>query len=55
MKEKIKSIIKNNIFVLNYVKKASPWFITLTMLISLTAFVDTISNTRIFMISIHVL
>lgn len=41
----IKTIIKNNLYMLDFIKKASPWFITMTILLSLTAFVDTISNT----------
>lgn len=45
MFKKKSTIIKNNLYILNYVKEASPWFITLTVGISLTAFVDTISNT----------
>lgn len=45
MFKKKSTIIKNNLYILNYVKEASPWFVTLTVGISLTAFVDTISNT----------
>ncbi len=41
----IRKIIENNCYVLEFVKKASPSFIFLTCAISLTAFVDTVSNT----------
>jgi len=41
----IKSIISNNLYILCYIKKASPYFIIMSLLISLLVFVDTISNT----------
>ena len=40
-----KAIINDNVYMLKFVKKGSPYFITMTLLVSLTAFVDTLSNT----------
>ncbi len=44
-RNKISKIIENNCYILEFVKKALPWFVFLTCAISLTAFVDTVSNT----------
>lgn len=44
-KKSIYNIIKNNQFILNYISNASPFFILITILVTLTAFVDTLSTT----------
>lgn len=44
-KKNISKIIKNNIYMLGFVKKAAPWFIFITCAVSFTALVDTVSNT----------
>ena len=41
----IKTVLENNLYILAIIKKASPSFIILTLLISLLVFVDTVSNT----------
>lgn len=38
-------IIKNNLYMLSFIKKAAPGFIFVSCIISLTALVDTVSNT----------
>ncbi len=42
---KLGVIVKDNIYMLSFVHKASPGMIIFSILISLTAFVDTVSNT----------
>lgn len=44
-KSTIKTIVKNNKYILKFVSEASPYFILITVLISLTAFIDTFANT----------
>lgn len=46
MKTRIIETISNNIYILKFVKKASPFFIILSILVTLTAFIDTVSNTQ---------